>query len=197
MGPEWAEPKTLQHWPGKMINELANKVPTSLQYKEGSRDVKAWGFLCDQDSEDTDILAYFKLHLDPSYVDPRTDAPVPTLEKAREWFQDYLRCLHDHIEESFSNAFPRWKTQRTEFVFSVPTTWKNASMIAETERLIKGAGYGRDGATHRVGIGLTEAEAAAVYASKQQFEVSWLDFQANMLSLADTINLERRRDISL
>ncbi|KAL9137562.1 MAG: hypothetical protein Q9175_001216 [Cornicularia normoerica] len=170
MGPEWAEPKTLQHWPGKMINELANKVPTLLQYKEDSREVKAWGFLCDQESEDIDILACFKLHLDPAYVDPRTDAPVPTLEEAREWFQDYLRCLHDHIEEYFSNAFPRWKTQRTEFVFSVPTTWKSASMIAETERLIKGAGYGGDGANHRVGIGLTEAEAAAVYASKQQFE---------------------------
>ena len=190
MGPDWAEPKTLQHWPGKMINELANKVPTFLQYKEGSRDVKAWGFLCDQESEETDILAYFKLHLDPLYVDPRTDAPVPTLDKAREWFQDYLRCLHDHIEEYFSNAFPRWKTQRTEFVFSVPTTWKNASMIAETERLIKGAGYGRDGATHRVGIGLTEAEAAAVYASKQQFEVGWLNSPANNFFKL-TVNLER------
>ena len=176
MGPDWPEPKTLQHWPGKMINELANKVPTLLQYKENSREVKAWGFLCDQESEDTDILACFKLHLDPAYVDPRTDAPVPTLEEAREWFQDYLRCLHDHIEDYFSNAFPRWKTQRTEFVFSVPTTWKSASMIAETERLIKGAGYGKDGTNHRVGIGLTEAEAAAVYASKQQFEVSWPSF---------------------
>ncbi|CAF9942006.1 hypothetical protein IMSHALPRED_003147 [Imshaugia aleurites] len=170
MGPDWAEPKTLQHWPGKMINELANKVPTLLQYKENTREVKAWGFLCDEESEDTDILACFKLHLDPAYEDPRTDAPVPTLEEARKWFQDYMRCLHDHIEEYLSNAFPRWKTQRTEFVFSVPTTWKSASMIAETERLIKGAGYGSDGANHRVGIGLTEAEAAAVYASKQQFE---------------------------
>lgn len=197
MGPDWAEPKTLQHWPGKMINELANKVPTLLQYKENSREVKAWGFLCDQESEDTDILACFKLHLDPAYVDPRTDAPVPTLEEAREWFQDYLRCLHDHIEEYFSNAFPRWKTQRTEFVFSVPTTWKSASMIAETERLIKGAGYGGDGANHRVGIGLTEAEAAAVYASKQQFEVSWPDFSIDEIALANTFFPERRCDTGL
>lgn len=171
MGPDWAEPKTLQHWPGKMISELANKVPTRIQYREDSREIKAWGFLCDQESEDTDTQEYFKLHLDPEYVDPRTDADVPTLEDARKWFQDYLRCLHDHIENYFSDAFPRWKTQRTEFVFSVPTTWKNAGMIAETERLIKGAGYGRDGINHRVGIGLTEAEAAAVYASQQQFEV--------------------------
>lgn len=170
-GPVWAEPKTLQHWPGKLIDELANKVLTRIQYREDSRQVKGWGFICDQESEDTDTQEYFKLHLDPEYVDPRTDADVPTLEDARKWFQDYLRCLHDHIEDHFSSAFPRWKTQRTEFVFSVPTTWKNPSMIAETERLIKGAGYGRDGINHRVGIGLTEAEAAAVYASQQQFEV--------------------------
>ena len=44
-------------------------------------------------------------------------------------------------------------------------------MIAETERLIKAAGFGKDGPDHRAKIGLTEAEAAAVYASKQQFEV--------------------------
>ena len=168
MGPDWPEPKTLQHWPGKLIYELANKVPTLLQYKENCRDVKAWGFLCDQDSEEADIKDCFKLHLDPGYVDPRPDAP--RLEDARQWFRDYLRCLHDHIEETFSNSFPRWKTQRTEFIFSVPTTWKSPGMIAETERLIKSAGYGYDGNNHRAGIGLTEAEA--VYASKQQFEVS-------------------------
>ena len=106
-------------------------------------------------------------------MDPRRDADVPTIDDARRYFQDYLRCLLDHVEDNFSNAFPRWKTQRTHFVFSVPTTWKNAGMIAETENLIRGAGYGRDGLTHRAGIGLTEAEGAAIYASQQQFEVSF------------------------
>lgn len=168
MGPDWPEPKTLQHWPGKLINELANKVPTLLQYND-TGGIKGWGFLCDQESEDTDFLGYFKLHLDPSFSDPRPDAP--TLEQARKWFQDYLRCIHDHIEQSFSDAFPRWKTQRTEFVFSVPTTWKNPSMINDTEKLIRGAGFGGDGHDHRANIGLTEAEAAAVYAAKQKFEV--------------------------
>ena len=177
MGPEWAEPKTLQHWPGKMISELANKVPTRIQYGENSREIKAWGFLCDQDDEDADIREFFKLHLDPEYVDPRTDADVPTLDDARRYFQDYLHCLLGHVEEYFSNAFPRWKTQRTQFVFSVPTTWKNAGMIAATEKLIRGAGYGRDGTNHRAVIGLTEAEGAAVYASQQQFEVSFGNFE--------------------
>lgn len=152
-----------------MINELANKVPTLLQYVEGSKDMKTWGFLCDQEDEQVDVCSCFKLHLDPAYLDPRPDAPK--LNEARQWFLDYLRGIHDHIEETFSNSFPRWKAQRTEFVFSVPTTWKNPSMIAETEKVIKSAGFGSDGPDHRTTIGLTEAEAAAVYASKQQFEV--------------------------
>ncbi|KAG8527807.1 uncharacterized protein KY384_007961 [Bacidia gigantensis] len=149
-----------------MINELANKVPTLLQYVPGTRSVKAWGFLCDQESED--VLDCFKLHLDPTFIDPRPDPP--SLEQARQWYRDYLRCIHDHVEETFSNSFPRWQTQNAEFIFSVPTTWKNPSMIAETQRLINEAGFGRDGPDHRATISLTEAEAAAVYASKQRYE---------------------------
>ncbi len=181
MAPEWTEPRTLQHWPGKMINELANKVPTLLAYdSEHSRSVKTWGFLCDQEDDNSDIKEFFKLHLDPRYRDERSDAPQ--LEDARRWFQDYLRCIHNHIEETFSDSFPRWKLQKVEFIFSVPTTWKNPSMIAETEKLIKGAGFGDDGPHHRVNIGLTEAEAAAVYASKQQFQVSWPEMLEKLLS---------------
>ena len=152
-----------------MINELANKVPTILRYEGNPRAIKTWGFLCDAEVEDADIIDCFKLHLDPEYKDPRPNAP--TLGHARQWFRDYLHCVHSHIEETFSNAFPRWKTLRTEFVFSVPTTWKNPRLIAETTALIKDAGFGSDGPNHRAEIGLTEAEAAAVYASKQQFEV--------------------------
>ena len=171
MAPDWPEPKTMQHWPGKMINELANKVPTLLQYNENTNTVKAWGFLCDE--EDGEDVGYFKLHLDPTYPDTRPDAP--SLEQARQWYQDFLRCLHDYIEGSFSSSFPRWKSQRTEFVFSVPTTWKNPRMIDETERLIREAGFGSDGLDHRASIGLTEAEAAAVYGAKQQIEVCTSD----------------------
>ena len=170
MAPDWPDAKTIQHWPGKMINELANKVPTMLQYNEGTGAVKSWGFLCDLDDEDVDTLACFKLHLDPAYRDLRPEAPK--LAQARQWYQDYLRCIHDHIAEIFDNSFPCWRKQRTEFVFSVPTTWKNPGMIAQTQMLIQRAGYGSDGADHQASIGLTEAEAAAVYASKQQFEVS-------------------------
>ncbi len=165
-----------------MISELENKVPTRLQYKDNTREVKAWGFLCDQESEDTDIVEYFKLNLDPEYVDPRTEADVPTLEDARGWFQDYLRCVYDYIKQYFSDAFPG---RRTEFVFSVPATWKDVSVIAEMERLIKGAGYG-DGINHRARIGLTEGEAAAVSASQQQFEVCFSKPQTIKIASANT-----------
>ena len=152
-----------------MINELANKVPSTLHYLPNSTFVKAWGFLCDEYNGDVEVVDCFKLHLDPAFRDPRPNAP--TLEQARRWLQDYLRCLHDYLVETFSDSFPRWQAQKAEFVFSVPTTWKNPSMIAQTEQIIKAAGFGGDGPDHRAIIGLTEAEAAAVYASQQQYEV--------------------------
>ena len=170
MAPTWPEPKTIQHWPGKMINELANKVPTLLQYKENSKEVKTWGFGCDLNDENADILTCFKLHLDPEHSDHRPEAPK--VLEARRWFQDYLRCLYQYIEDVLSRSFPRWKERRTEFVFSVPTIWKNPIMIPEIENLITGAGFGTDTLYCRAKVGLTEAEAAAVYASKQNLQVS-------------------------
>lgn len=40
MGTGWPQPKTIQHWPGKLLNELSNKVPTRLQYDEHTEQVK-------------------------------------------------------------------------------------------------------------------------------------------------------------
>lgn len=130
--------------------------------------VNGWGFLCDQDSEDPGLRRRFKLHLDPSYKDARLDRP--TTEQARKYYSDYLRGIHDHLAEYFSDVIPAWKTQRVEFVFSVPTTWKNPSMIAEMEQLLKSAGFENKARNHRAKVGLTEAEAAAVYAAKQQYK---------------------------
>lgn len=152
-----------------MINELANKVPTVLKYSPASSHVEAWGFLCDPNNDHSNLVDCFKLHLDPAFRDdPRPDRP--TTQQARRWFHDYLRCLHNHIAEVISDVAPNWRRQKVEFTFSVPTTWKSPSMIADTEKLIKEAGFGADGMDHRARIGLTEAEAAAVYASQQQYE---------------------------
>lgn len=152
-----------------MVSELANKVPTMLQYEPKSMSVAGWGFLCDPDSEDPGFVECFKLHLDPSFQeDSRPDRP--TTQRARKWYLDYLRGVHDYIAEVFSNDIPGWKIQKVEFVFSIPTTWKNPKMVAEMEQLLRSAGFGRDGIGHRANISLTEAEAAAVQASKQQYE---------------------------
>ena len=151
-----------------MINELANKVPTRLQYYD-SNVVKDWGFLRNEDENEGVVYERFKLHLDPSFLDPRPNAP--DLAQARRLFQDYLRCIYEYIVKHFSDSVPRWAIQKIEFVFSVPTTWKDPAMIAETEMLIRGAGFGSNETKHRASIALTEAEAAAVYASKQQFKV--------------------------
>ncbi|KAM0795114.1 hypothetical protein BDR22DRAFT_814045 [Usnea florida] len=166
--PAWPQPKTIQRWPGRMLNELSNKVPTKIQYDEHTGQVKKWGFQCNPDEEGADIKEFFKLHLDPSYEDQRPNRP--STANARRWLRDYLRCLYGHIRGIFSDSFPKWTAQRTEFVFSVPTTWNNPKMIADLEGIVKDAGFGSDGAEHRSIIGLTEAEAAAVYASQRQFE---------------------------
>ena len=169
IGTRWSQPKTIQYWPGNLHNELSNKVRTRLQYDQYTEQMTKWGFQCNHDEDGSDVKEFFKLHLDPNYDDPRPNAPK--VEDARRWLRDYLRCIHDHVRETFNDSFPRWTAQRTEFVFSVPTTWNNPRMIADMEAIIRDAGFGSAGAEHRTRIGLTEAEAAAVYASQQQFEV--------------------------
>jgi hypothetical protein len=126
-----------------------------------------------EDQQDLDYKECFKLNLDPEHKDGSDNSP--SVAEARRWFQDYLRCIHDHINDYFGGSYPRWKAMKVEFVFSVPTSWDNPGMIAELEVLMGSAGFGRDGPGHRVHIGLTEAEAAAVYAARQHYLVSRMD----------------------
>ncbi|KAL6718179.1 hypothetical protein ACLMJK_004267 [Lecanora helva] len=158
-----------------MINELANKVPTMIKYRPGTSIIDSWGFYCDSQDLDPDVEDLFKLHLDPAF----DGDGARSTQQARQWYQDYMRCIHDWIVHTFSESITRWNSRKVEFVFSVPTTWKDPSMIEHIYTLIGNAGFGKDGADgnlnirsgdHRVSIGLTEAEAAAVYASKQEFE---------------------------
>lgn len=111
----------------------------------------------------------FKLYLDPHYQDSSEDAP--TLQEARRWFQDYLSCLHAYLQEHFIKTVPRFEQKRIEYVFSVPTTWKDPATIARTEGLIRAAGFGSsENKKNRASVYLTEAEAAAVYTSKQSMD---------------------------
>jgi hypothetical protein len=167
IGPDWQRPETIQNWPGTARGGLADKVDTVLAYDIHTNQVVSWGFAVDADDSRFPIEELFKLYLDPDYHDGYRNAPK--LEEARRWFTDYLSCIYREISRIFSSTIPRWNTMRVDFVFSVPTTWKNPAMIAETEQLIRSAGFGRE-SLHNVEITLTEAEAAAVYVSKNHYQ---------------------------
>lgn len=144
-----------------MISELANKVPTQLEYHRDQMNVKRWGFECEH-RDDADIKEYFKLNLSPHPSDP--DPRSPNRQDALRWFQDYVRRIYLHVVSHFSQTVPHFSSLCVEFIFSVPTTWKDPRMIAEIESLLR-----FDSPAHRAVIGLTEAEAAAVYACRQNF----------------------------
>jgi hypothetical protein len=106
------------------------------------------------------------LFLDPNYKDYSGHAP--TTEEARTWFRDYLRCIYQEFNRFFDETYPYWRSENVDFVFSVPTTWKDPAMVAQIEKLIKEAGFAETPRQH-VKISLTEAEAAAVYAAKHEY----------------------------
>lgn len=164
MAPEWAAPRTIQHWPGKLGFENRNKVDTITAYDPESGELVNWGFNVNKDQEDLHIQELFKLWLDPAYHSESRNQP--SIYEARKWFCDYMRCLHGAIEEHLDESYARWREKKVEFLFSVPTTWKSPAMIADIEKLIKSAGFlGRS--NHYVRISLTEAEAAAVFVAKE------------------------------
>jgi hypothetical protein len=167
MAPEWPSPITILHWPGRLGHENRNKVTTAVAYDIRTGFPATWGFLINREHEGLDVQDLFKLYLDPVYKDAFQNQPP--IEEARKWFVDFLSFVHKAIKEHFDEWFPRWTTKNVEYLFSVPTTWKNPAMIAETESLIKKAGFGEN-VKHVVRISLTEAEAAAVYASKHSYE---------------------------
>ncbi|EFR02007.1 hypothetical protein MGYG_05010 [Nannizzia gypsea CBS 118893] len=162
--PAWPSPKAIQHWPGKLFSELANKVPTQIAYRHASgSDAQSWGFQCEHEDSGLDVKEYFKLHLYPHHLDDQPDAP--SREEALVWFRDYTRCIYQHVISYFASIFPNFGSRRVEFIYSVPTTWKDPRMSAEIVQYMQ-----IDSPNHRVVIGLTEAEAAAVYACKQHYE---------------------------
>lgn len=165
--PDWPRPETIQNWPGNFRGSIADKVDTKMAYDANGK-IVGWGFAIDESDGSTETIEeYFKLYLDPDFLDSVEDSP--SLQEARRWFVDYLTCLFKTVDRYLNDVIPNYQSKRVEFKFSVPTTWKNPAMIAETEQLIRNAGFG--GSTlHTSEITLTEAEAAAVYAAQQKYE---------------------------
>ncbi|KAJ5117162.1 hypothetical protein N7448_004107 [Penicillium atrosanguineum] len=166
--PEWLPPKTIQRWPGKLPGELANKVPTCIEYDSEFKSVINWGFKCDPEDKSSNIKEFFKLHLAPQYQDEYPEAP--SRHDAQRWFQDYIQCIYQHVVSHFNSSIPQFASRNVEFLFSVPTTWKDVRMVEETRRLLERAINAKT-SNHRASIGLTEAEAAAVYAGNEHYHV--------------------------
>ena len=164
--------KWIQKWPGRsQANE--NKVPTAIVYPKNQQTPHSWGFLsetaAEQNSADKVYKTWFKTYLDPKRLsDAQTQDPsgAPTsLKEVERWYEDYLRRLYRHIEFKLGSEIQgtSWHSATIEFIFGVPTTW--GTLVVESFRsIILRAGFeGYPG--HSVTIGLTEAEAAAVYTS--------------------------------
>ncbi|KAL4802510.1 hypothetical protein BDV18DRAFT_146855 [Aspergillus unguis] len=182
--PEWNHPKTIQRWPGRLLSELANKVPTSILYNADGTEIREWGFGCEPpasgtgqdgqaEEEDTgEVKEFFKLHLAQQgdmHID-RLDMGGVTQVEARKWFLDYIGCIYDHVLDHFTGSIPGFERMRVEFVFSVPTTWKDVRMVEEIRVLVNRVMDGNS--NHWAVIGLTEAEAAAVYACRDYYKTS-------------------------
>ncbi|KAL4785978.1 hypothetical protein BJX76DRAFT_366446 [Aspergillus varians] len=162
--PHWPTPKPIQHWPGLVGSQIATKVPSHIRYH--NKTTPKWGFQCDEPAPDgKDIKQYFKLNLDPEFIDSRPNAP--SRDDAMRYFRDYIGCVYTYVVEYFGRTLPRFEGMKVEFVFSVPTTWKDPRMV---EELRNGIGFEGRGGEHRAVIGLTEAEAAAVYVSGLHYQ---------------------------
>lgn len=149
-------PSTLK-WGFQCEETVSDTVSTSNTLSTSTSDTVA--------AKTTDIVKYFKLNLDSDFTDSRPDAP--SRDQAMCYFRDYIGCLYRYVVDYFSRSFPRFDGMKVEFVFSVPTTWKDPRMV---EELRKGVVFDR-GRDHRAVIGLTEAEAAAVYVSGLHYQV--------------------------
>lgn len=167
-GPDWPRPETIQNWPGNSRGSVADKVDSKIAYNDQG-DITGWGFTIGEafGAASECCEEFFKLYLDPEFNDSVENSP--SLQEARKWFVDYLSCLYRAVDRHLNDTIPRYSLKRVEFKFSVPTTWKNPAMIAEMEQLIRNSGFARDNPLHTAEVSLTEAEAAAVYASKMQY----------------------------
>ena len=161
--PEWTDPKTIVHWPGRATHETRNKVDTCVAYDARFQSLRSWGFECNENDVETDVNKLFKLFLDPRFIDESGFAPA--YSEVQRWYVDYQSGLDAYVNSYLQERMARFALKNVEWVFSIPTTWKDPSMIAGIESMIRDAGYGKE-LDHKVAISLTEAEAAAVYVSK-------------------------------
>ncbi|KAI9781155.1 MAG: hypothetical protein M1839_006263 [Geoglossum umbratile] len=179
--PDMKDPHVINKWPG--TSDIANKVPTTVCYRAGIKGFKWWGFECplpDNLDRGMEVMDCFKLYLDPNVLKntfkEHHEYAVGGPEDVQMWFTDFLTALYRHIVEFISKylGLGDWNLTVVEYIFSVPTTWKDPAVVEAFRAIVGDAGFGEPKG-HSVAIELTEAEAAAVYtarSSKHQRPVS-------------------------
>lgn len=153
-------------------------MPTQLAYNTADDRLVAWGFQCEIDgqkrSPDLFFAEYFKIFLDPAELQRHqkrrtaTSASPVTSQMVQKWFVDYLSKLYGHVQQQLEQGLGRksWADAKINFTFSLPTTWTSKVVVETFRNVVARAGFGQHVA-HHVDIGLTEAEAAAVWVSKE------------------------------
>jgi hypothetical protein len=144
-------------------------VPTKVGYNEHGV-LRCWGLQCQlSGTEALTIEEEFKLYLDPSFLDHFPGRPDH--EQAVTYYKDYMKSLFAYLDRLFEQTIPNWSQKCVEYLFSIPTTWKNPQLVAKLEVWLAEAGFVSNG-RRQVNISLTEAEAAAVSATRQSYQVS-------------------------
>ncbi|KID94647.1 Hsp70 family chaperone, partial [Metarhizium majus ARSEF 297] len=153
---------------------ITQKFPTILAKHEPGK----WGSDC-QNMYEEDKWRAFKIYLDQAQLRKAHECGVSwapdSADRALKIAKDYLGHLHDHIcrhlpasastiDQLEINPFSHksWGNCKIDFIFSVPTTWDWGQRAAFRD-IVKEAGFGRE-RNHQIILGLTEAEAASVYA---------------------------------
>jgi hypothetical protein len=161
-------PKSIDDWPG-LGDAHESKVPTKIVYNARNM-VSKWGFMCDdeEDDETEEVFECFKIYLDKESIDAARktglrDMPANT-EEAKRLVADYLQQIYIQIKRSIETTTGSWRNKKVEFIFSTPTTWRAQCITNDFEQAIRKAGFGQENKSkHTTKLGLTEAEAAAVY----------------------------------
>ncbi|KAN0119207.1 hypothetical protein V8E51_001415 [Hyaloscypha variabilis] len=165
-------PRCINRWPGSG----RAVVPTILVYPKNSSTPSSWGFYSEhpneQNGRDKVCKEWFKTYLDEEKLrrllkDPNNHGIGPTsIQEVEKLYCDFLSFLYETIQKSMQNELANcWEDACIEFIFSVPTSWKPVPTVQRFRSIIRRAGFGSY-PNHRVEIGLTEAEAAAVHTAR-------------------------------
>jgi hypothetical protein len=163
-----SSPTVLNRWPGPYV--VTGKVRTALHYQAGHNGALTWGETCPAPEDikpGQAVKTWFKLNLDEQYPNRDESSPV---EDVRMWYKDFLMEVHRHIERYFSELEWDLSAMKVHYIFSVPTTWAGRPVQDEFKAIIQECGFGPE-----ADIGLSEAEASAVYAARNReylFEVT-------------------------